>query len=93
VNENPWNRRAQLYFYIVRETAAPSFKIPNVPIVECKLNRRASTKTRTERGIYVKHFKNIPMADMELVLVSISSFVESCKFDVFFSSFMLPTCY
>ncbi|CAA7396381.1 unnamed protein product [Spirodela intermedia] len=30
--------------------------------------RRASTKKKTERGIYVKHFKNIPMADMELVL-------------------------
>lgn len=30
--------------------------------------RRVSTKTKTERGIYVKHFKNIPMADMELVL-------------------------
>ncbi|THU69847.1 hypothetical protein C4D60_Mb08t18720 [Musa balbisiana] len=30
--------------------------------------RRASTKTQIERGIYVKHFKNIPMADMELVL-------------------------
>lgn len=30
--------------------------------------RRASAKTQTERGIYVKHFKNIPMADMELVL-------------------------
>ncbi|KAM0934809.1 hypothetical protein DsansV1_C30g0214381 [Dioscorea sansibarensis] len=30
--------------------------------------RRASTKTKTERGICVKHFKNIPMADMEIVL-------------------------
>lgn len=30
--------------------------------------RRASAKAKTERGIYVKHFKNIPMADMELVL-------------------------
>ncbi|CAL9046593.1 unnamed protein product, partial [Musa banksii] len=30
--------------------------------------RRASTNSKTERGIYVKHFKNIPMADMELVL-------------------------
>ncbi|KAE8021236.1 hypothetical protein FH972_007144 [Carpinus fangiana] len=30
--------------------------------------RRASAKLRTERGIYVKHFKNIPMADMEIVL-------------------------
>ncbi|CAH1437827.1 unnamed protein product [Lactuca virosa] len=30
--------------------------------------RRASTKGQKERGIHVKHFKNIPMADMELVL-------------------------
>ncbi|KAG5534641.1 hypothetical protein RHGRI_022683 [Rhododendron griersonianum] len=30
--------------------------------------RRASPKTKTERGIFVKHFKNIPMADMEIVL-------------------------
>ncbi|KAG7981528.1 hypothetical protein I3843_04G000800 [Carya illinoinensis] len=30
--------------------------------------RQASTKSKTERGIYVKHFKNIPMADMEIVL-------------------------
>lgn len=32
--------------------------------------RRSSTNSKTERGIYVKHFKNIPMADMEIVLVS-----------------------
>lgn len=30
--------------------------------------RRASTQGKSERGIYVKHFKNIPMADMEIVL-------------------------
>ncbi|KAJ0237342.1 hypothetical protein HA466_0252150 [Hirschfeldia incana] len=30
--------------------------------------RRASSKTNLERGIFVKHFKNIPMADMEIVL-------------------------
>ncbi|KAM1712372.1 hypothetical protein ACFX1Q_024068 [Malus domestica] len=30
--------------------------------------RRASTEDNAERGIYVKHFKNIPMADMEIVL-------------------------
>ncbi|KAJ8501170.1 hypothetical protein OPV22_011722 [Ensete ventricosum] len=30
--------------------------------------RRASTNSKTDHGIYVKHFKNIPMADMELVL-------------------------
>ncbi|CAO2829813.1 unnamed protein product [Amaranthus hypochondriacus] len=30
--------------------------------------RRASPKGKSDRGIYVKHFKNIPMADMEIVL-------------------------
>ncbi|CAI9111641.1 OLC1v1011917C1 [Oldenlandia corymbosa var. corymbosa] len=30
--------------------------------------RRAGTKLKPERGIFVKHFKNIPMADMEIVL-------------------------
>lgn len=30
--------------------------------------RRASDSAKKDRGIYVKHFKNIPMADMELVL-------------------------
>ncbi|XP_071695499.1 uncharacterized protein [Rutidosis leptorrhynchoides] len=30
--------------------------------------RLASTKTKKERGIYVKHLKQIPMADMEIVL-------------------------
>ncbi|XP_057491981.1 uncharacterized protein LOC130777593 [Actinidia eriantha] len=30
--------------------------------------RRANTNANTERGIFVKHFKNIPMADMEIVL-------------------------
>ncbi|KAG8656055.1 hypothetical protein MANES_04G093800v8 [Manihot esculenta] len=30
--------------------------------------RRTSTKKEKERNIYVKHFKNIPMADMEIVL-------------------------
>ncbi|KAG6495696.1 hypothetical protein ZIOFF_043522 [Zingiber officinale] len=30
--------------------------------------RRANTGNNTDRGIHIKHFKNIPMADMELVL-------------------------
>ncbi|XP_062105318.1 uncharacterized protein LOC133816971 [Humulus lupulus] len=30
--------------------------------------RRASAKGKSERGVYVKHFKNIPMADLEIVL-------------------------
>ncbi|XP_074588505.1 uncharacterized protein LOC141844357 isoform X2 [Curcuma longa] len=30
--------------------------------------RRASTNDKIDRGIYVKHFRNIPMADLELVL-------------------------
>ncbi|KAF6169758.1 hypothetical protein GIB67_004150 [Kingdonia uniflora] len=30
--------------------------------------RKASSKPKKERGIFVKHFRNIPMADMEIVL-------------------------
>ncbi|XVE84250.1 hypothetical protein DITRI_Ditri16bG0155600 [Diplodiscus trichospermus] len=30
--------------------------------------RRAGANPNTERGIFVKHFKNIPMADLEIVL-------------------------
>ncbi|XP_052180227.1 uncharacterized protein LOC127793517 [Diospyros lotus] len=30
--------------------------------------RQASTKLKQERGIFLKHFRNIPMADMEIVL-------------------------
>ncbi|KAK4760248.1 hypothetical protein SAY87_005141 [Trapa incisa] len=30
--------------------------------------RQAGTKSKSERGIFVKHFKNIPMADLEIVL-------------------------
>ncbi|OEL23549.1 hypothetical protein BAE44_0015433 [Dichanthelium oligosanthes] len=30
--------------------------------------RKASTESKPDRGIFVKHFKHIPMADMELVL-------------------------
>ncbi|KAH9791583.1 Aminopeptidase (DUF3754) [Citrus sinensis] len=30
--------------------------------------RQASTKSKAERGVYLKHFRNIPMADMEIVL-------------------------
>ncbi|KAL0708810.1 hypothetical protein Bca4012_075236 [Brassica carinata] len=43
--------------------------------------RRASSKTNLERGIYVKHFKNIPMADMEIVLVAVVTSVEMPKAD------------
>ncbi|KAK6912908.1 Protein of unknown function DUF3754 [Dillenia turbinata] len=30
--------------------------------------RQAGSKTKPERGIFVKHFRNIPMADLEIVL-------------------------
>ncbi|CAK8532942.1 unnamed protein product [Lathyrus sativus] len=30
--------------------------------------RRASSRSKPDRGIFVKHFRNIPMADMEIVL-------------------------
>ncbi|KAI8571664.1 hypothetical protein RHMOL_Rhmol01G0136700 [Rhododendron molle] len=31
--------------------------------------RRAKSKKESDRGIYVRHFKKIPMADMDIVLV------------------------
>ncbi|KAL6509131.1 hypothetical protein OROGR_022441 [Orobanche gracilis] len=43
--------------------------------------RRASSRIKGERGIYVKHFKNIPMADMEIVLVAVVGSVEMPKAD------------
>ena len=44
--------------------------------------RRRSPKGQDDRAIHVKHFKNIPMADMELVLVS----TGSCLFTFIFIS-------
>ena len=44
--------------------------------------RRRSPKGQDDRAIHVKHFKNIPMADMELVLVS----TRSCLFTFIFIS-------
>lgn len=38
-------------------------------LVNVSVHRRASKKPNIDRGIYIKHFKNIPMADLELVLV------------------------
>lgn len=43
--------------------------------------RRSSAQTKQERGIYVKHFKHIPMADMEIVLVSSTAWsLSPCAF-------------
>ncbi|KAI8571663.1 hypothetical protein RHMOL_Rhmol01G0136700 [Rhododendron molle] len=35
--------------------------------------RRAKSKKESDRGIYVRHFKKIPMADMDIVLVTVVS--------------------
>jgi len=55
--------------------------------------RRRSPKGQDDRAIHVKHFKNIPMADMELVLVSTGSCLftlgskkKSCLFTFIFIS-------
>ncbi|GKV46917.1 hypothetical protein SLEP1_g53876 [Rubroshorea leprosula] len=41
--------------------------VERIRIEKLKL-RRTADKKESERNIYVKHFKNIPMADLEIVL-------------------------
>lgn len=46
---------------------------PQIDWLLCTCNsiyRRKSSEANQDRNIYVKHFKNIPMADLEIVLVS-----------------------
>ncbi|KAF9619049.1 hypothetical protein IFM89_004407 [Coptis chinensis] len=45
----------------------PTFDRVIVVYSMCSFCRRASNDAKRERGIYVKHFRNIPMADMEIV--------------------------
>ncbi|XP_056164888.1 uncharacterized protein LOC115681864 isoform X2 [Syzygium oleosum] len=49
------------------EAEPDSLCVERIRIETMKL-RQASDEADTDRGIYVKHFKNIPMADMEIVL-------------------------
>ncbi|KAJ9683162.1 hypothetical protein PVL29_018947 [Vitis rotundifolia] len=49
------------------EAEADDLSVERIRIENMEL-RRACTAAKPERGIYVKHFKNIPMADMEIVL-------------------------
>jgi hypothetical protein len=74
---NPDTDNDELYVERIRlENSKLSFKsfLSKLTIQEPTFDRmivvyrRASSKTNLERGIYVKHFKNIPMADMEIVL-------------------------
>ncbi|KAK6256183.1 hypothetical protein SCA6_017488 [Theobroma cacao] len=44
--------------------------------------RRMPRKHETQRNIYVKHFKNIPMADLEIVLVTVISSLSMPKPDI-----------
>lgn len=44
--------------------------------------RKKSPKGQDDRAIHVKHFKNIPMADMELVLVSTEGYLSEEKFHI-----------
>ncbi|RWR86916.1 Disease resistance protein [Cinnamomum micranthum f. kanehirae] len=50
------------------DSASLSQAISDAINSDCQHSKRVNKKDKTERGIYVKHFKNIPMADMELVL-------------------------
>ncbi|MED6157898.1 hypothetical protein PIB30_027696 [Stylosanthes scabra] len=45
-----------------QEDVYERIRLENMPL------RQASSKSHRERGIFVKHFRSIPMADMELVL-------------------------
>ncbi|KAF7129712.1 hypothetical protein RHSIM_Rhsim10G0001100 [Rhododendron simsii] len=58
-----------------------------------RLCRRANTntKTKTERGIFVRHFKNIPMADMEIVLVAVVGSLDMPKADLWVMFAILST--
>ncbi|XP_038695080.1 uncharacterized protein LOC119992457 isoform X2 [Tripterygium wilfordii] len=52
---------------ITVDTEQDGLYVERIRIEKMKL-RRAGSKKEMERNIYVKHFKNIPMADMEIVL-------------------------
>nr|CAB3489914.1 unnamed protein product [Digitaria exilis] len=53
---------------INEDAEEPDLYVERVRLERMEL-RKASTESKPDRGIYVKHFKHIPMADMELVLV------------------------
>ncbi|KAL0351212.1 UNVERIFIED_CONTAM: hypothetical protein Sradi_4270400 [Sesamum radiatum] len=53
--------------------------------------RRASSRTKEERGIYLKHFKHIPMADMEIVLIAVAGSLEMPKADLWVMFAVLST--
>ncbi|OMO85572.1 hypothetical protein CCACVL1_10098 [Corchorus capsularis] len=51
------------------ESMKDGLYIERIRIEKLKLRRRADAdRHETERNIYLKHFKNIPMADLEIVL-------------------------
>ncbi|KAL4652948.1 hypothetical protein ACB092_01G267100 [Castanea dentata] len=52
---------------ISTEAEQDDLYVERIRVENMKL-RRANTKKENKRGIYVKHFKNIPMADLEIVL-------------------------
>ncbi|CAH1453594.1 unnamed protein product [Lactuca virosa] len=57
---------SHLWGWIMRITRTEKLFSKKNPFTE--FDERASTKGEKERGFHVKHFKNIPMADMEIVL-------------------------
>ncbi|KAJ3678214.1 hypothetical protein LUZ60_002017 [Juncus effusus] len=55
--------------------------------------RKASTGEEKDRGIHVKHFKDIPMADMELVLVALFTSMETASDDLWVAIAILSALY
>ncbi|KAF5725594.1 hypothetical protein HS088_TW23G00318 [Tripterygium wilfordii] len=58
---------------ITVDTEQDGLYVERIRIEKMKL-RRAGSKKEMERNIYVKHFKNIPMADMEIVLSNLVAY-------------------
>ncbi|XP_059294387.1 uncharacterized protein LOC132047364 isoform X3 [Lycium ferocissimum] len=52
---------------IISEAEDQELYVERIRIENMEL-RRAGTSTNSDRGIYVKHFRHIPMADLEIVL-------------------------
>ncbi|XP_060194497.1 uncharacterized protein LOC132623716 isoform X2 [Lycium barbarum] len=55
------------YDDLISEAEDQELYVERIRIENMEL-RRADTSTNSDRGIYVKHFRHIPMADLEIVL-------------------------
>ncbi|GJN04728.1 hypothetical protein PR202_ga22298 [Eleusine coracana subsp. coracana] len=60
----------------------PDLYVERIRLQKMELRRSSTETNKPDRGIFVKHFKHIPMADMELVLVTLISSLEMPKADI-----------